>query len=173
MTPQAAMSDTPSGNDASSGDDTAPKGIPSTSSWGSEPLAGKNAIEPALALRATLRALGVPRTGSTIIFYLSVKTSGTNLSTACKKKHHDISYHMHRSATAAEAVSPHWIEGKSNPSDFLTKALSPALFHTHSARVMTLVPKTRGEGDRLATDMNRLSSFNFPPQHPTEGSSEN
>lgn len=39
----------------------------------------------------------------------------------CKKRHHLLSFHRVREAIAAKFIAFHWIEGKKNPADVLSK----------------------------------------------------
>ena len=71
----------------------------------------------------TLRYLGVPVRGSTYMFgdNQSVITSSTISHSSLSKRHNALSYHRVREAIAAKIIKFHFIDGKQNPADILSK----------------------------------------------------
>ena len=97
-----------------------------TSTFGSEFMAMKNAVELIAALRYKLRMFGVPMDGPTDMFcdneavYKNASTPESQL----KKKHHSISYHMSREAVASGACRIAKEDTETNLSDLFTKVLT-------------------------------------------------
>ena len=89
-----------------------------TSTYGSEFVAARTAVDQIIDIRTTLRYPGVPIRDKSYMFGddRSVVTSST-----ISKRHHLASYHRVREATAAKYISFHWKDGKSNPADILSK----------------------------------------------------
>jgi len=96
-----------------------------TSTFGSEFVAMKTAIEQVEALRYKLRMMGVPLEGATNTFCdnESVFKNATMPESTLKKKHNAIAYHRTREAQAAGIVRIAWEDGKTNLADLLTKIL--------------------------------------------------
>ena len=95
------------------------------STYGSEIVAMKTAIELIESLRYKLRMFGVPIEGPTNVFCDNesvVKNCSTPESTL-KKKHHAISYHRNREAVAAGTVRITKEPTKTNLADVFTKVL--------------------------------------------------
>ena len=94
-----------------------------TATYGSEFVAAKTAIQQIMALRTTLRYLGVPLDGASYLFgdNESVVKSGTIPHSQLHKRHHGLSYHYTREAVASQAVSFHFLPGYLNPADTLSK----------------------------------------------------
>ena len=96
-----------------------------TSTFGSEYIAAKIAVEMVEGLRYKLRMMGVEVMGSTTIFCdnESVVKNSTRPESTLKKKHNAIAYHRVREAQAAKIVSIVHISGEVNPADIFTKSL--------------------------------------------------
>jgi len=96
-----------------------------SSTFSSEYIALKTAIDLVEALRYKLRMFGIPIDGSTIVLCdnESVVTSATHSESTVKKKHVSIAYHRCREAQAAGYVKIGSIKGMDNVADLLTKIL--------------------------------------------------
>ena len=94
-----------------------------SATYGSEFVAARTAVQQCRALRITLRYLGVPIKGATIMFgdNESVIKSSTVPYSLLNKRHHALSYHSVREAIAADIVRFHHIPGDQNPADILSK----------------------------------------------------
>lgn len=98
-----------------------------SSTFGSEFVAMRKAIELVKSLRYKLRMFGVPLVGPALIFgdnEAVVKNASIPESTL-KKKHHSISYHMSREAVAAGIVHIIKVATGYNLADLFTKLLPP------------------------------------------------
>jgi hypothetical protein len=96
-----------------------------SSTFGSEFLAMKTAIEQVEALRYKLRMMGIPIDGPTNVFCdnESVFKNTTKPESTLKKKHNAIAYHRTREAIAASIVRIAWEDGRFNIADVLTKLM--------------------------------------------------
>ena len=96
-----------------------------TSTFGSEFVAMKTAIEMIEAFRYKLRMMGIPLDGETNVFCdnESVFKNSTQPESVLKKKHNAVAYHRTREAQAAGLVRIAWEEGETNLADILTKLL--------------------------------------------------
>ena len=96
-----------------------------TSSYGSELVATRIAIELVQELRYKLRMLGANIEDSTIMYgdNMSVVLNTTVPSSQLKKKHNAIAYHRIREAIAARIIQFAHIPSTSNIADLLTKPL--------------------------------------------------
>ena len=94
-----------------------------TATYGSEFIAAKLAVEQIMAMRLTLRYLGVEIKGSTRLFgdNGSVVTSASVPDSPLRKRHQSLAYHYTREAIAAGAVDFRHIPGHLNPADILSK----------------------------------------------------
>ena len=103
-----------------------------SSTFGSEFVAMRNAIEQIEAFRYKLRMMGVPIDGATNVFCdnEAVFKNATKPESTLKKKHNAIAYHRTREAQAAGMVRIAWEDGNFNLADVLTKLLpGPKLRH--------------------------------------------
>ena len=94
-----------------------------TATYGSEFVAGRTAVERTIDLRLTLRYLGVPVKGRTIMFgdnESMIKSSAYPHSTL-KKRHNALSFHRVREALASDMLALYHIPGEMNPADILSK----------------------------------------------------
>jgi hypothetical protein len=96
-----------------------------SSTFGSEFIAAKTAIEMIEGMRYKLRMMGIPLDGPTSLFgdNESVVTNATKPESTLKKKHNAIAYHRVREAQAAGFVRFTHERGVTNLSDILSKPL--------------------------------------------------
>ncbi len=96
-----------------------------SSTFSSEYIALKVAIELIESLRYKLRMFGIPIDGSTIVFCdnEAVVQNSTRPESTLKKKHVSIAYHRCREAQVAGYVRIGFIKGMENLADLLTKTL--------------------------------------------------
>ena len=96
-----------------------------TSSYGSELVAARVAVELIIELRYKLRMLGVPVNEPTLMLgdNMSVILNTTVPSSQLKKKHNAIAYHRVREAIAGKVVKFVHIPSTTNISDVMTKPL--------------------------------------------------
>jgi hypothetical protein len=94
-----------------------------TATYGSEFVAARIAVEQIMDIRTTMRYLGVPITGKSVLFgdNQSVITSSTESQSPLNKRHNALSYHRVREAIAAGVVEFHKILGADNVADVLSK----------------------------------------------------
>jgi hypothetical protein len=96
-----------------------------TSTFGSEFVAAKIAVELIEGLRYKLRMMGIPLEGPANLFCDngSVVANTTCPESSLRKKHNAIAYHRVREAVAQGAVRIAKEDGKTNLADLLTKPL--------------------------------------------------
>ena len=94
-----------------------------TATYGSEFVAARIASDQIIDLRMTLRYLGVPVVEKSYLFgdNQSVVTSSTIPHSSLNKRHNALSYHRAREAIASKILAFFHIDGKTNPSDVLSK----------------------------------------------------
>ena len=99
-----------------------------TSTFGSEFVAMRIAVELIEALRYKLRMFGIPIEGPTNVFCdnEAVTKNVTIPESTLKKKHNSIAYHRTREAVAAETIRVTKEDGTTNLADVLTKLLPQA-----------------------------------------------
>ena len=113
-----------------------------TATFGSEYVAGRTCTEQVIDLRLTLRYLGVPIKGSTMVFgdNETVMNSAQQPYSRLHKRHIALSYHKTREAIAAGITRFFHIRSENNPADILSKhwdyasiwqTLRPLLFWAH------------------------------------------
>jgi hypothetical protein len=97
-----------------------------TSSFGSEFVAARIAVELIEGLQYKLRMFGIPIEGPTNIYCdnQSVVTNASQPESTLKKKHNSIAYHRVREAAAANTISIAQESHESNIADMLTKPVS-------------------------------------------------
>ena len=119
-----------------------------TSTYGSELIAARIAVELILEYRITLRMLGVPveETSYMLGDNMSVVLNTTIPSSFLKKKHNAIAYHRVREAIAAKIVDFAHIPSKDNIADLMTKPLSPAKHVPLCKKYLFCIPKSQEEG---------------------------
>ena len=99
------------------------QGTVETATYGSEFVAARTATDQVHDLRLTLRYLGVPIKGKTILFgdNESVVKSSTIPHSVLKKRHCALSYHRVREAIASNMLCFAHLYGEFNPADILSK----------------------------------------------------
>ncbi len=102
-----------------------------SSTYGSELVAMRIAIENLLGIRYKLRVMGMDvEKCSTLLGDNNSVIVNTQLpSSSIKKKHNSVAFHKAREAVAAGHVRTGHINSTENPSDVLTKAVSPTEFY--------------------------------------------
>ena len=95
------------------------------STFGSEIVAMRNAVEMIESLRYKLRMLGVPIEGPTNVFCdnEAVTKNCSMPESVLKKKHHSINYHRNREAVASGTIRIAYEESETNLADAFTKVL--------------------------------------------------
>ena len=109
-----------------------------TSTFGSEFIAMKTALEFVEGLRYKLRMFGVPVDGPTNVFCDNdaVVKNVTNPESTLKKKHNSIAYHRAREAIAAGTIRVAKEDGETNLSDLLTKLMNGPRIRELVSRVL-------------------------------------
>jgi Reverse transcriptase (RNA-dependent DNA polymerase) len=109
-----------------------------TSSYGSELVATRIAVELIIELRYKLRMLGVPVHGPTTMYgdNMAVVLNTTVPSSQLKKKHNAIAYHRVREAIAGNIVRLAHIPSEENIADILTKPLPIDAFQSLASQVL-------------------------------------
>lgn len=99
------------------------QGTVESATFGSEYVAAKTCTEQIIALRLTLRYLGVPIKGSTMVFgdNETVINTASTPHARLQKRHNALSFHKARSSHAARILRMHHIPGDRNPADILSK----------------------------------------------------
>ena len=94
-----------------------------TATFGSEYVSARTCTEQIIDLRTTLRYLGVPIQGSSMVFGDNETCINTALVPQGKlhKRHNALSYHRTREAVAAGITRLYHIRGENNPADILSK----------------------------------------------------
>ena len=96
-----------------------------TSTFGSELVATKTAIEYLRGLRYKLRMMGIPLSGPAYVYgdNMSVIHNTAAPESTLKKKHNSIAYHFVREGVARGEWLVTFIKSVNNPADILTKSL--------------------------------------------------
>ena len=94
-----------------------------TATFGSEYVSARTCVEQLIDLRTTLRYLGVPVHGPSIMFgdNETVVNTASTPHGKLHKRHNALSFHKVRSAIAAKICRFFHIAGKTNPADILSK----------------------------------------------------
>ena len=94
-----------------------------TATFGSEYVAARTATEQVIDLRNTLRYLGVPVKGASMMFgdNETVVDTASIPHSRLHKRHNALSYHRTREAIAAGITRYYHIRGTTNPADILSK----------------------------------------------------
>lgn len=97
-----------------------------SSTFGSELIALKQAVDMIEGLLYKLRMFGIPIIGEARIFCdnQAAMKSGSNPDTRLQKKHNSIAFHQIREAVAGGWILIYHEDGQSNLTDLLTKVLS-------------------------------------------------
>ena len=109
-----------------------------SSTFGSEFVAAKTAIEMVEGLRYKLRMMGVTIDGATNLFCDndSVIKNSSNPESTLKKKHNAIAYHRTREAIAAGTIRMAKEDGQTNLADILTKLMPGPRLKTLISRIL-------------------------------------
>ena len=121
-----------------------------TSTYGSEMVAGRMAVEGIMEIRYKLRMLGVPLEGHTMMLgdNMSVVLNTTVPSSQLKKKHNACAYHRIREAIAAKICVFAHIESTENIADVLTKPIPNEQFLYLVKKHLFRLPPSRTEGPK-------------------------
>ena len=116
-----------------------------TSTYGSELVAARQAVEAIMEIRYMLRMLGVPIEGPTMLLgdNMSVVVNTMIPSSQMKKKHNAIAYHRVREAIAAKIIRFAHIPSSENRADCLTKPLTNDMFLSLVQPVLFRLPNSR------------------------------
>jgi hypothetical protein len=122
-----------------------------TSTYGSELVASRIAMDLIIEYRYKFRMLGVPVDGHALMLgdNASVIASTTIPSSPLRKKHNAVAYHRVREAIAAGIIKFAKIDSKDNLSDCLTKPLGPDDFLRLVKRVLFRTPTSSESGFEL------------------------
>ena len=95
-----------------------------TSTFGSEMVALRIAVEQIQALRFKLRSFGIPIDGPADVFCdnKAITKAARNPESTLTKKHNAVAYHCVREAVAMGMIRVAWEDTKTNLADLLTKA---------------------------------------------------
>jgi hypothetical protein len=109
-----------------------------TSTFGSEFIAARIAVELIEALRYKLRMFGIPIQGPTNVYCDNngVVVNASRPESTLKKKHNSIAYHRVREAAAAGTIRIAKEDSKTNIADMLTKPLSGPRLKDLCSRVL-------------------------------------
>jgi hypothetical protein len=94
-----------------------------TATFGSEFNAARAAVDQILDIRLTLRYLGIPINGRTMMFgdNQSVVTNSILPHSALNRRHLALAYHKVREAVASNMLNFYHIDGTTNPADIMSK----------------------------------------------------
>jgi hypothetical protein len=137
-----------------------------TATYGSEFIAAKTCTDQIIELRHTLRYLGVPIKSSSFMFgdNESVVNSASLPEARLHKRHNALAFHRTREAIAARILRFHYISGKTNPADILSKhwdmssiwqSLRPILFSAYNPKVVNEIAKPVAYGGADKTEKHR------------------
>ena len=135
--------------------------LAASATFGSEYVAGRTATDQIQDLRNTLRYLGVPVEGPSFLFgdNESVVNTASIPHSRLTKRHYMLPYHVCRQAIAARWLRFHFIRGKTNPADVLSKhwdyasiwpLLKPLLFWAGDTADLVTAPKSDDSTDKGA-----------------------
>ena len=120
-----------------------------TSTYGSELVAARIAIEMIIEYRYKLRMMGFCVDQPAVLFVdnEAVVKNTTLPSSSLKKKHNAIAYHKVREAVAAGIVKVAHVRSKDNRADVLTKALSPQDHYNMTRDVLFSTQDSANQGE--------------------------
>ena len=106
------------------------QGAVATSTYDSEFSAMRSAVEETMAIRYSLRSLGVKvqQASNVMCDNLGVVQNSLQAGSLLKKKHVAVSYHATREAVACRAILPLKIDTHDNYADLMTKSLPKQTF---------------------------------------------
>ena len=119
-----------------------------TSTYGSEMVAARIAVELVMEICYALRMLGVPINEPALLLgdNQSVVLNTTVPASVLKKKHNAVCYHRIREACAASIIRFCHIPSHDNIADICTKSLGKATFYTLMKQVFHRLPKCFNDG---------------------------
>jgi hypothetical protein len=143
-----------------------------TATFGSEYVSGRTCTEQIIDLRLTLRYLGVPIQGRSMIFgdNESVINSAAIPHSKMHKRWVALSYHRVRWAVASGMTAIYHIAGSKNPSDILSKhwdlasvwdTLKPLMFPMGKSSDKPLEEEQQVEGDKSEEEVAQLVPKDF------------
>jgi hypothetical protein len=120
-----------------------------SSSYGSELVAARIAVEMILEYRYRLRMMGIKVTQPSVLFVdnEAVVKNTTLPSSSLKKKHNAIAYHKVREAVAAEIVLVAKVKGQYNRADLMTKPKGPPDYHRLLNGILYHVTNSATQGE--------------------------
>ena len=109
-----------------------------TSTYSSEPVATRIAVDLLIEMHYKLRMLGVMLEESSTLLgdNMAVVVNTSLPSSALKKKHQACNYHRVREAIAARIINFGHIDSTDNLADVCTKPLGPTAYHSLSRNCM-------------------------------------
>ena len=113
-----------------------------TSTYGSELVAARMAVDMIIEMRYILCMLGVNVKAQSLLLgdNMSVVLNTTLPSSQLKKKHNAVAYHRVREAIAAGIVKFAHVDSKENVSDIMTKSVDKATFYHLTKKCLFRVP---------------------------------
>ena len=113
-----------------------------TSTYGSELVAARMAIDMIIEMRYILRMLGVKFEPQSLLLgdNMSVVLNTTLPSSQLKKKHNAVAYHRVREAIAAGIVKFAHVDSKENVADIMTKSVDKATFYHLTKKCLFRIP---------------------------------
>ena len=123
-----------------------------TSTYGSELVAARIAVDLIIEMQHNLRSLGVPLDGPALLLgdNQSVVLNTTVPSSVLKKKHNAVAFHRIREAIAGGICRFVHIPSHENYADIATKSLGKADFHRLSRKVLFRQPDATCASDRAS-----------------------
>ena len=120
-----------------------------SSTYGSELVAARIAVEMIMEYRYRLKMLGMKVTQPSVVFVdnESVVKNTSLPSSPLKKKHNAIAYHKVRECVAAGIVYVAKVKGHCNPADICTKPKGPQDMHRLLKGVLYTVPNSATQGE--------------------------
>jgi len=111
-----------------------------TSTFGSEYIAMRIAVEMLESLRYKLHVFGAPLEGPVNTFgdNSSVVMNATHPASTLKKKHNAIAYHKVREAIASNIMCIGWVQSNKNLADMLKKPLPGPTLHAFCEKILYL-----------------------------------
>jgi hypothetical protein len=108
------------------------------STFGSEFIAAKTAVEMVEGLRYKMRMMGFPLLGPTSVLCDNqyVVTNASRPESTLSKKHNSIAYHRVREAQAAKTLQVGHVRSEDNYADMLTKCLDGVKLRRHRGMIM-------------------------------------
>jgi hypothetical protein len=151
-----------------------------TATYGSEFVAGRTATDQIIAMRTTLRYLGVRLVGKSFLFgdNESVTKSCIAPHAVLKKRHNALAYHRVREAIAAKIIEFVHLPGELNPADILSKhwghsqiwrVLRPLLFWHGDTDDIPAPHNSQKGSDKVLAIAGAKSDAQTPPSEENAG----